>query len=701
MVKRVVLLVVIVLLQASVCAAQKMYDARNGGSVYPHGVYRILNVYVNIVYDQTPERDPFAGLDTPNWEPGDPDKLNDHPPVYLDRFLDTGRISEPRGVMTRLFAEASLGHFILLGDFMVVNVRQSEITPDKPGRDFGNAELIRAAIRKSEQLGGVQTIYGHDRLADYDVFERGNPGQPKKMEPNGLPDIVMFCMRNTTRGADARGNAYNYGQHKTGEGNAYEGNACSKCQWLFGGVKVSNEITTSQNVGVLDMSQVYKNISFHEFAHCLFGGNGFHTSGGNHFGTANAAVFLGLQGGYGLMGGANSSLVCVNGYERWRMGWVDTTANPKGYEITANGENGDLRRKDSEQRFLLRDFITTGDALRILLPYKDEGSENQYLWLENHQVGRNGKIDFLQYSNEDACRPAGRPGIYAYIQVGKDKLQGKNPGDVYPADQTDNLRMLTSKGNWDMRLDAFADTLRCIAWNSAQAALSYKRANAFCGYNDLQTQLFDTSGRAARIDVKTFCTFPWTIRRAGIPESALPFMGDDETAFTGRQRMDMCSNPAAVNVITCYTTQYDARFAEHKKIDNSHIYLSGLSVEMLPAANGAIEIVIRWDDYHARRDARWTGPIVLKEQLIVDEGVRLTLDQNETPLQFDRDSVSGYFSPVTTLVCESGSSLILKKRSRLVLDRNSQLILRPGSRLILEKKSKIVEKRGGRIVNSE
>ncbi len=688
----------IVLLQALACPAQTTYDARNGGSVYPHGVYRILNIYVNIVYDQTPERDPFFGQQTPNWEAGDPDKLNDHPPVYLDRFLDTGRYAQPRGIMTRLFAEASLGHFILLGDFVVVNIRQSEIAPGQKGRDFGNADVIRSALRKIEQLGGVKTIYGHNRIADYDRFEKGNPGQPKKMQPNGKPDIVMFCMRNTTRGTDARGKSFNYGQHKNGEGNAYEGNACSKCSLLMEGQYMNNEITTSQNVGVNDMSQVYKNISFHEFAHCLFGGNGFHTSGGNHFGTGNAAVFMGLQGGYGLMGGANSSLICVNGYERWRMGWLDTISNPEGWAISANGRKGDISRADGPQQFQLRDFISTGDALRIQLPYTDAGAENQYLWLENHQVGRNNKLDFLQYSNEDACRPAGRPGIYAYVQVGKDRLQGGNPGDVYPGDQTDNLRMLTAKGNWDMRLEGLHDTVKCIAWNAAQPSVSYRRENPFCGANDLQSLMFDVSGKAEKIDAKTLCTYPWILRNAGLSGNSLPFMGDDETAFAGRQALDMCSNPAAVNVITCYTSQYNANFTPHKKSNNKNIYLSGLSIEMAPMSDGVMQVDVRWDDYHARRNARWTGPVVLKEQLIVDPGVTLTLDQNETPVQFERDSISGYFSPITTLRCESGSSLMLKAKSKLVLDRNSQLILREGSTLILEKKSKLILKRGSKLL---
>lgn len=693
-------LLVLLMFTAVLSNAQQTYDSRKGGSVPAHGTYRILNFYINIVYDQTPERDPYYEKDTPNWQPGNPDLLNDHPPVYLLNLLDTGYAGKrPHGLMSRLFYEASLGHLILLGDFVVVNIRQSEITPVKKGADFGFQDVILAAYNKIDQLGGLKTVYGHDDLADYDLFEKGAYGLDKKAGPNGKIDMIMFCIRNSVRQEGPGKTLYNYGQNNPGEGNSYENNACGKCSLPLGGGYVKNEITTVQNVGVDDNSLWLKNIAFHEFAHCLFGGNGFHTSGGNHFGTADAAVFTGLQGGYGLMGGANSSLVCVNGYERWRMGWIDTTGNPQRYDIAVNNANGDLTKADGPGTFVLRDFITTGDALRIRLPYVDPGAEAQYLWLENHQVGKNGMLDFLHYSNIDPCRPAGAPGIYAYIQVGKDRLTGPKTQDVYPSNQADNLRMLTSKGNWDMNLDNLYDTTFCISWNAVHPAESYKKENAFCGYNDLQSHCFDTTGNAARINGRTVCTYPWIIRRHGIPETALPFMGDDQTAFSGHSIIDLSSNPAAVNVVTHYTQQYNMQFSTAKKTNNKTLYLSGLSIEMTPRANGEVMVDIRWDQYHIRHSTRWTGTIVMKEQLTLDRGATLWLDQNESPDQLERDTLSGFFSPVTTFTCERGSVFEAAKKSRIILDRNSRWIIRSGAKVVLG--GKLILEAGTQVVVEE
>lgn len=99
-------------------------------------------------------------------------------------------------------------------------------------------------------------------------------------------------------------------------------------------------------------------------------------------------AFLNIQGGYGLMGAANSGLVGCNGYERWRMHWKHLQSID--YISARNANNvqsvvSDISQEDGNLTFLLRDFVTYGDAVRVKLPYKDSiTSSNQYIWLENH-----------------------------------------------------------------------------------------------------------------------------------------------------------------------------------------------------------------------------------------------------------------------------------------------------------------------------
>jgi hypothetical protein len=686
----------------SVCTlqGQKIYDSRNGNYIPTHGEFRILNILVNIIYDQTPERDPLFGKEITFWKPGNPDKLNDNPPSYLKGFMDTDFDGEScKGLMSRLFDESSLGNLILLGDFVIVNIKQSEITPDKPGADFSNTDVVNAAVRKINNLGGVKTVYGHDSISNFDFFARGTEGLPKDMQPNGKIDFVMVGMHNTVRHEEKGKLIYNYGQNNSGEGYSYASNLCSKCKLLFGNVYYENELTTLQNIGDGDYTQVYKSIIFHEFSHNLFGGNTFHTSGGNHFGTSNAAVFIGLQGGYGLMGGYNSSLVCCNAFERWRMGWFDTLYNPQYNEVNANGENAAITKNDGAKTFILRDFITTGDAIRIKFPYVDSGAQNQYLWLENHQIGKNGKIDFLQYSYEDHCRELGAPGIYAFIQVGKDVRNSTNNGDVYPNDETDNLRHLTAKGNWDMQIDSYFDTLYCIAWRAIKPSESYWLQNPLSGYNDFQTHIWDTTGRAKKFTTISLCDYPWRTRKNGVVEPALPFLGDNATAFSGKSNMDIGSNPSAINVVTHYTNEGGQNFSDYNnKINCRKIYLTGLSVKMEDLGDKTVRVDIRWDQYHIDNNVRWTGDIVLNEKLYLDSRNTILLDQNHTPNQLVRDSISGEFSAPTVLTCENGSAFEAYGKSKIILDNKSTLIIKSGSELKIEKGCRVIIKNDSKLI---
>ena len=149
---------------------------------------------------------------------------------------------------------------------------------------------------------------------------------------------------------------------------------------------------TTQCVGNADIGKNPTSIVCHEISHKLFGGNEFHTSGGNHRGSMELMPFLNIQDGYGLMGCANSSLVGCNGYERWRMHWRHPDAPD--YITARDSTNSshlisDISRADGNRTFRLRDFVTYGDAVRIRLPYTDSSAcANQYIWLENHKVGQ-------------------------------------------------------------------------------------------------------------------------------------------------------------------------------------------------------------------------------------------------------------------------------------------------------------------------
>jgi len=453
-----------------------------------------------------------------------------------------------------------------------------------------------------------------------------------------------------------------------------------------------------QNIGVSDFTTPTRTIIIHEFAHTFLGGNEFHTSGGNHYGTYTACPFIGLQGGWGLIGGYASSLISCNAYERWRLGWFSKKYNPQQYDIAANGKNSDISKETGEQQFILRDFITTGDAVRIKFPYTDPGASNQYLWLENHQVGKNNKFDFLVYSNSSECRDAGSAGIYSYIQVGRDVIESDNFKDIYPGDETDNLKVVNAKGNWDVELVTAIDTLNCVAWRSVQHSESYYKPNPLSGYVDEQSHFFDPSGTLKKISDKGILEYPGILYRDGIRYENLPYLGDNSDAFTGISVMDIGSNPAPINAVTYYVTQGGKNFKAYKKTNTRHCYLSGLNITMKDLNDGTFNVAIRWDDYAVKNNVRWTGNIILSEQLNLQKGKTILLDQNYTPNQLERDSSSGFFAPLTTLTAKNNSILELGAKAKIVIDNGSSLILEANSRLILQKKSQIILKKNARVV---
>ncbi|MEI6851718.1 MAG: hypothetical protein WCL06_02705 [Bacteroidota bacterium] len=696
--KKYFLLLVLVLW--SICGLpQNKYSSRNGTSIYPKAKMRMLNLFINIIYDQTPDRDPQKNETKNPWQPGKPNTVNSNVPAFLKGFMDPDLTGAPlKSVISGFFYESSLGNFICLGDFVIVDVAQSRLTPTNPGSNFGAQDIVRQAIKIINESGGLRTVFGHDSISDYDFMDKGSTGLPKKQMPNGRIDFIQVIFRNTGRIIENGKMVANYGQNNPGEGYASEGLVCMDGKIKIGNKYYENDFHSVQNLGWDNFLSPNKTIVVHEFAHMFLGGNDFHTSGGNHYGTSSACPFMGLQGGWGIIGGYNSSLISCNAYERWRLGWTDSIYNPQHYDISAYGNNGDITREQGEQTLLLRDFVTTGDALRIKFPYVDAGASNQYLWLENHQIGRNGKMDFMHYWNTSDCRDQGTPGIYAYIQVGKDKVESVDYSDIFVNDETDNLKVVSAKGNWDRKLESLTDTLNCVAWRAIVKSESIDQPNPLSGYMDQQTHFFDITGNTKKFTNQSSADYPSIIFKKGETYSNLPYLGDNLEAFTDGSVMDLGSNPPPVNAVTWYVTQSGGNYSTFKKINTRNIYLTGLSIQMTDLKNGSFSIHIRWDDYSVKNNVRWTGNILLKEKLILEKGKTITLDKNYTPNQLDKDSLSGVFAPLTTLTATDSSRIELLQNSKIIIDNGSSFILESSTKLTMEKGSQIILKNRGNLI---
>ena len=676
-----------------------IYKSSDGVYFPTQGTFRALTIFVNIIYDQTPTMDPCFNSSSAVWSSSLNNVINENPPSYMLNLFDKEIMPTSIGVVTRLYAESSFNQLMILSDFIIVNINQSQITPNNSGESFSIGVLVNKVISYINN-NGFQTYYGHNNAAEYDKFTPTIAGLPKTLQSDAKIDLACFLLRNTTN---------TYGGVKNGSGVTYYGyNSTEKL--IINGQQYDFNALTYQCVGTGDITTSKKGILTHEFAHLFLGSNEFHTSGGTTNNDSYYNSFINKQYGYGLF---NGGLLSCNGYERWRLGWHHSANNA--YSIASNNVSSDIEKFTGERVFTLRDFITYGDAIRIKMPYKDTNeASNQYIWLENHQTGKNEKLDGHIYMDRSPCR-TDQGGIFAYYQVGKDIIESSTKNDIYPvSDKTekDNLKIISAEGNYNMKYTTKVED--CLGWSGGnnRPQFEYLSQNTLNGVNDESGPIsYSTSLTTLRYPEDY--QFMGSKIKEGVTYNDLPWLGDKFDAFIptiSGKVMDISTNPSPTNTITYYCTKYGTMNVISTSRNTRKIYLTGLSIKMIDPDPSNTEmkaytVKVRWDDYDIKQDVNWSGDIVLKEQLNLLQGKILSLEQNKTPNQIDKDPVSNYFAKTTFLTCESNSSfniatnsvVLVKEKSSLVLNNNSTLTVQSGGIITIESGSTLQIKTGANL----
>lgn len=381
-----------------------------------------------------------------------------------------------------------------------------------------------------------------------------------------------------------------------------------------------------------------------------------------------------------------------SGFDRRRFGWkhpgnvyqISARDPHTGLEVPSDLVYGQEFDQGSNE-FILRDFVSTGDVVRIELPYLQEefGAVNkQWLWLENHQQ-LPGKID-----HNGACRK----GISAYIQVGKETLSG--PG------------LFGGNGNYTWPLSAFGNYDYQIDEESETAMISDDLSNPFTGYNNLIFGAYDLKEKDEMIyRDELFLIKNLEVNGEFLDSSVYridtyPLFGTALDAFLPGDRIAIDENPAAVPLMTHYTSSSNrSRPGAPSRYDNRSIHLNGISVDVLEQLeDGSIRIRVRWDERSIRKDVRWCGDIHLHENLFLGKKTRILIDMGLTP-QKPIDPIdfmgSKVFADPSRFTLESGSNLVMKKNSTVVIDNLSTLALEPGSRLVMDRRAKIIIRNTG------
>lgn len=661
----------------------------------PTGQKLSLNILVNVIYDQTPEMDPYYNNPGGAWPEETVSGINNSDPLpeWLPDLFDTeyNENGITHGIFTRKFHEASLGNLYIIGDYVLINIRQSYITYGN-SMDYHQFTLNDFVTKSIEFLqandGGLETIFHQHDYSEYDLNN------------DGYFDFVTMLIRNTCTktiqiGDESRTLVYGEINKGTGRGKSvfepiiFPDENLLQIPWM-----------TIQCIGnETDMIENPVSAIYHEAGHFFIGSNTMHSGGGNGWEGNSGRVFLQLMGGYGIMGQSSTGLVSVNGFDRWWLHWKSPVYNSTNSYIAASNQPSDITQTDGTKNFILRDFVATGDAIRIKLPYVDAGAKNQYIWLENHKIGLNDKLDFLQYSS-DECRPAGKPGIYAYYQVGKDILSGDN---IRPSGESDHLRIISAEGNYDY--SHLNDTMiNCIANGPAERG---KRddPNSFMGTNDAMAQFYDKypfPNTLTRDNAYGLFRKQLFVNGQLVETDSIPYLMDERDAFRGSRSFNLSTNPAPVNTTTFYNiVNSDGIISQNTSfglVNNDSIYLTGLNISMMPLTNGDYKVTVDWGHNRLDNSVAWTGKIALPGSLYVYDDDTLLLKQNNTPCSIFRDPFTQQFAPFTAFDCRSNSSLTLSNTSRMIASEQSKIYIQAGSVMTLQNSAKLIIKSGCELI---
>lgn len=652
-----------------------LQHSKNGWQLYPHGTIRVLVLFVEVQYDVNPKNDPQPdGAD--HWPKG-------QLPKWKDQVFDPFVQPVQQAMVSRYYQDISLDQYHVLGDYVdeLITVKESEYSGIKQAHSIGKYAVLETNKRN--------TLRTHNRLKveDFDLWKNnGKAGMKKEPGPDDPHsyDHVMVIVRNGGL------------PHGTG---STDGGSPGK---LFG-----YESDTQSRFGAANALPF--EILKHEFNHLFFGGNNFHSGGGNA--AQFESYFMNLQGGWSMMGASGSSLLTCCAWDRDRLGWEPegATHRIRAHDLSGREVDSDLEPLNGDTGiFVLRDFVRTGDALRIRMPHIPADQVQQWLWVENHQ-GRplNGSpTDRFHWEDDGDCVAPIEPGLFMTMQMDHDDREGKN---IYGG-RADYLRPVLANGSHDLRLRG--DTIKhgCLFGGpSTPFLLEEKDANPFTGNHEQELILFDRNADGKLQHGEHWV--PGTRCTQGRPEVHAAFSGRPDHAFrmNGVRKLGMCTNPSSANMLTLISNNTTEIFRREPPNVRT-TYLNGISVELLEMSpTGEATVRVSTNDTRMTSDQRWcSDSIVLPplrgtdgHSLTVSSGTKLLIDRSRTPTRMtDPDLSNGgpWFSDPTVLTVREGATILVEEKGKIELREGSTLHLLPGSELILGKKAKLIVEPGSRVI---
>lgn len=645
--------------------AQQLQQSRHGWYLSPHGTIRILLIFAEIEYDVNPANDPQPE-GAAHWPKGEL-------PVWKDDVFDPQPLAVPNAMVSRYYYDISLGQYTVLGDYIdqLITIRESDHASIRQAHG-----LSKIAVTEANKMDRFRTHHGLT-VEDFDLWKRGGKaGMPKEAGPDDPHsfDHVMVILRNS---------GLTHGQGSVDPGSPGE---------LFGYKADSQSRFGGMNALPFEILK-------HEFNHLLLGGNNFHSGGGNA--AQFPGHFISLQGGWSMMGASGSSLLTCSGWDRFRLGWFpeESQFNINARDAGGKPINGDLDPIAGDTGiYVIRDFVTTGDALRIRMPFIPEELHQQWLWIENHQgYPRNGSPTDRFHYEDTRCVDGIEPGLFMVMQVAHEDHEGAN---IYGG-HADYLRPIPANGMYDMSMRG--DTLfqRCpFGGNSIPFLIGKERMNPLSGNHEQELPVYDRNNDGILEGGEHYV--PGTRIRNGREDGEMKFLGSPDHAFmmNGNRKLGMGTNPSSANMMTLVSSGKKVLY-QGGAPNVRTVYLNGLSVELIgmdQAGNASIRV--RTNDIRLAEDVRWCADSIVLPPLrgpegrsmIVGERVSLTIDRSLTPTRIDEPDTSKgtiWYSDPTRFVISEGASILMEPRSKIKLQNSSEIHMMPGSELVLQRKARL------------
>lgn len=626
----------------------------NGGVFTPKGDLRVLIIFISYGDDYDYQEVNGWPQDSafPNWATNIDNK------AFYTTFLDFSNdiYSDPnRFSVSNFYYQMSNGSFRLLADYYPRRVIVDNVLPTD---DWGSIHL-KALQKISDSVNW--SLYDNRKNSPNYEFDNSTS------QPDNAIDYIIFCHRFS----------WNW-QHLPSQNLSLEK--------ADGATSVFIETTVGHNYSVKRSSGFTffsggRNIiaSFpHEVGHDLY--DGPHYAGANH---VVGRYFYEPTAGWGMMH-LDNNYTCAAGWERYILNWVP--------DIKANGVNAKIENVSdlaaNNGVFLLRDFITTGDAIRIRVPAGD--GIYQYLWLENHQCKSTFDGNMLENRYCEEPIDEYKRGLVAYVES-YSHVKDTNYIDLY--DSANGVRWLSKNGDHDFGFGMNSIQPFPACSNLVTHPFYSLRENPIGGQSvgELIRHDFDNDGQIT-YNKHSLGSLNNTAKNEGLSVVKLDTLPPTAKYLTGTgmqfqmgDKVGIARNPCVRNIPKYDSTAYLM----------GDYYLNGISFEiLLRLFNGNMLVKVRMDDVAIDQDVRWAAASIILTDITGDSRpdvdvrptITVNIDKSGTPNRHKNpanpnqtsSTVKDFITP-TTFTCRNGSYFKQDTFSIVNVKDSSTLVLESGS----------------------